>query len=158
MSNLQERNPAVVPVPTLLRCETGSPDPLLIQTEGDAYLTFSLYEERERGAIRFKRCQSAKFGYPNNEALSGHPLYRFGLILYDLQLVRNSPWLEEIKKMNRVHRSHDDSLHPHLNHYVFPLHDSTFECIAASHDELKIPEHMDLSIANLEAQFAILGR
>lgn len=37
-----------------------------------------------------------KYGGPNDEAHAGHPLAQYGLGLYGLYLVENSPWIHEM--------------------------------------------------------------
>src|SRR5262249_17748356 len=70
------------------------------------------------------------FGPPNDEALSGHPLYRKGLRHYGVCEVKNSSWVRALERMNRVHPSHHPRMFSRYRHFVFTFHDTTFECIA----------------------------
>jgi hypothetical protein len=75
-----------------------------------------------------------QFGAPNEEARSGHPLYRHGLGLGNgnVYRVRLSPWIRQLEQMNSVHPGHDPQRYERLTHYVFTFEDRTFECVAAS--------------------------
>jgi hypothetical protein len=82
--------------------------------------------------VQFERCFSAKLGAPNDEVLAGHPLYGRGADGYTAQRVRNSRWLNEIDKIESVHRGYNPETWRSLEHFVFWFHDTTFECIAKS--------------------------
>lgn len=80
--------------------------------------------------IEFKRCYSYMFGWPNDEALNGHPLYERGLRAYSAFEVKESSWIRQLERMNSVHPVHNPERFSVLNHYVFTFHDSMFECVA----------------------------
>ena len=80
--------------------------------------------------VCFDLCRDFKFGGVNDEALSGHPLYKKGLEPYQMHEVKNSSWIKEMNKMNSVHPYHSDKLFENNKHYIFTFHDNTFECIA----------------------------
>jgi hypothetical protein len=69
-------------------------------------------------------------GAPNNEALSGHPLYSRGLGYYGIYEIIESSWIRSLERMNRVHPSHKPRHFEELRHFVFTFHDDTFECVA----------------------------
>lgn len=79
-------------------------------------------------------CRGAMLGGLNDEAISGHRLYNSGLkgCGYDAFVVKNSKWIEELRKENSVHPYHKDEMFSKLNHYILLFHDTTFECIAES--------------------------
>ena len=79
--------------------------------------------------ITFKRYRVYKFGPPNDEAITGHPLYKKGLKPYSIFKVNGSSWIEELEKMNSVHPHHDKKRFDALSHFIFVFHDSTFECV-----------------------------
>jgi hypothetical protein len=70
------------------------------------------------------------FGGPNDEALSGHPLYSRGLKFYSAHQVLNSSWIKIREKMNSVHPRHNPIFFYKKNHYIITFHDNMFECIA----------------------------
>lgn len=116
-------------------CETGVTAPLLFQNEHMAFLTFNAVKmdiDGSRGkhgtaCIEFERCSWTTFGYPNNEALSGHPLYGRGLNTYGVFDVHNSHWGRRKVEQNRV--QFPNTLDFNSRHLIFTFHDSTFECL-----------------------------
>jgi hypothetical protein len=113
--------------------------PLLIQTDSQCFLTFNAVrmlpngkrEAAGTGVVEIRGCSITKFGYPNDEALSGHPLYKRGLVGYGVFEVPNSIWIKQMTEQNRVaFPNPPDSTQ---RHFIFSFHDSTFECVA---DEL----------------------
>lgn len=110
---------------------------VVLRTEYKTVLTFSAVRgtpEGRRlsvgyGIIQFEGCSLTKFGYPNDEALPGHPLYSKGLSYYGVYEVRNSLWGRQTAEMNRV--SFPNTPDFNEKHFIFTFHDSTFECLAA---------------------------
>jgi len=86
--------------------DPGAPLPLLWQADGDAVViyhpSFSTGRGGERVVLRFGRCMIAVFGYPNDEALGGHPLFEHGLGFYDIFEVLNSSWIQRLRDQNLV--------------------------------------------------------
>ena len=80
--------------------------------------------------VEFTRYSTFMFGAPNDEAFSGHPLASHGLHPYGAFEVKNSSWVRQLERMNRVHYQHDPKRFDTLKHFVFAFHDSTFECAA----------------------------
>jgi hypothetical protein len=121
-----ELNLGVVP-------EAAVSDARLSQDEHHAVLSFSAMRkgrsaEAGRATIRFKRCILTRFGYPNDEALSGHALWGRGLGVYGCYEVLRSSWLEDINSQNRKPFPKFEGYD--VRHFVFTFHDSTFECLA----------------------------
>jgi hypothetical protein len=111
------------------------PRPVLLQSEGGCYLLFEGTADappRSNGVVivTFKSCLVSRFGYPNDEALAGHPLFKAGLSFYGVFEVNNSSWDNEIRSQNRV--AFPGFNMPKRRHFVVTFHDSMFECIAAS--------------------------
>jgi len=80
--------------------------------------------------LKFENVLQYRFGYPNNEALEGHPLYQFGLKHYDFFAVENSPLIGEIEKQNRCHPQHRPGIYAKFRHWIITFHDETLEVIA----------------------------
>ena len=81
--------------------------------------------------VRFRSCYAHFFGPPNDEAFSGHPLYKRGLRPYANYEIENSSWIRSLERMNSVHPYHNkDQFLEGKKHFVLAFHDSTFECIA----------------------------
>ena len=80
--------------------------------------------------VHFPLCSVFTYGSPNDEALSGHPLYGKGLQFYSVHQVENSSWIALLERRNSVHPSHDrQRFLQDKRHYVFTFHDSTLECV-----------------------------
>ena len=109
--------------------------PLLILTPHSVILAFSAWKKASEGSphsgtaiVEFDGCCWSTFGYPNDEALEGHPLWGRGLAHYGIFDVHNSPWVRRMTEQNRVAfpNTKDDS---ETRHLIFSFHDNTFECL-----------------------------
>ena len=129
------------------------PDPavsgaLLFQTEESCFLTFNALKPVGSGSfepvgialIEFKGCIITQFGYPNDEAYQGHPLFAkiqsLGKEATSIHEVHHSRWLRQLVEQNRKSFPEgtpwEDS-----RHFIIEFHDSSFECLAESfHTEL----------------------
>lgn len=110
---------------------------VVLQDEYATYLTFNAMSKGADGkrhdsgtaVLTFKGCLLTKFGYPNDEALGGHPLYERGLRCYGAFEVLNSSWAAAVAAQNR--HSFPDTRDDYAGrHFIFTFHDSTFECLA----------------------------
>lgn len=113
--------------------------PLLIQDDYRAFVTFNAMRlgtdgrriDADTAVVELKGCWLTKFGYPNDEALPGHPLYAKGLHAYGIFEVLGSSWISSVHAQNLVPfpkpnpRSSTSS-----RHFIFTFHDSTLECLA----------------------------
>lgn len=135
-----------VPVKFDVSISPSGSEPVLLQTELRTVLLFLFFAgakqrrrlaRRRRGnvvqsarfaVVEIVGCSQTKFGYPNDEALPGHPLYWRGMAGYEINEVKNSTWVKQIVEMNRVQfPATPDSTQ---RHFIFSFHDSTLECIA----------------------------
>jgi hypothetical protein len=108
--------------------DTGAPEPAMWASEHALLVAYFTRGGDTVAVLRFDSwCH--KFGYPNEEALSGHPLYQYGLECYGFHLVENSPWIAELCRQNRVHSRHTDSLFADLRHWIMTFHDTTLEVV-----------------------------
>ncbi|HTB82021.1 MAG TPA: hypothetical protein VK742_00070 [Candidatus Sulfotelmatobacter sp.] len=115
--------------------EAGVSGPLLLQNDNGTILTFNAVEiatddsrgKRGTACIEFDLCFWTTFGYPNDEALSGHPLYGRGLNAYRIFDVHNSHWGRRKIEQNRI--AFPNTPEFNSRHLIFTFHDSTFECI-----------------------------
>jgi hypothetical protein len=126
----------VVPLPLGFYPEAGVSGAVLLQSEFSTFLLFNAMKEDAKGTradagnavVEFKG-GTTKFGYPNDEALGGHPLYAKGLECYGAFEVINSSWSRQLTEQNRVSfpdMPDDDT----TRHFIFTFHDSTCECLA----------------------------
>jgi len=86
--------------------------------------------DQKFAVLRFPACKIVKFGYPNDEALPGHPLYPKGLSYYGLFEVLDSSWVKAFAEQNLVSFPNATSSMRSSRHFVVTFHDSTLECIA----------------------------
>lgn len=113
----------------------GDPSPELHCDEHSARLTFYGQRtthpgERQSVVIYATACMIATFGYPNDEALPGHPLYAAGLGHYGIFEVGDSSWKRHVIKQNRRCFPRTPPHYESLRHFVVTFQDSTFECLA----------------------------
>ena len=87
-------------------------------------------EQEVLALVEFKGCYAHRFGGPNDEVITGHPLHGRGLQAYRAHVVQNSPWIATEKATNSVHRSFRPERWDRLNHYLLFFHDDAFECLA----------------------------
>lgn len=114
------------------RPSAGPSNPILWQDDVGAVLICETDEHSPdaRGVLRFQSCLQTRFGYPNDEALPGHPLYSSGLRYYALFEVLNSAWLSDLIRQNRVAFPGDtDWPHRPYRHFIVTFQDSTFEAL-----------------------------
>jgi hypothetical protein len=111
----------------------------------DGWETFLLFEpfasKGEFVIIECEDCASSRFGYPNDEGLPEHPHYNDGLATNEasIYISDDSPWLSEVT--NQMKRSSEriwggrgmqvSSDEKKLFHFIAPLKEATFECIAS---------------------------
>jgi hypothetical protein len=114
--------------------ETGAPCPAVHSDGRDLLCAYFIYSTdipfRSAAILKFEVVLQYRFGYPNDEALQGHPLYQFGLKQYDFFRVENSPLIFAIEKQNECHRQHRPGIYAKFRHWVVTFHDETLEVIA----------------------------
>ena len=71
-----------------------------------------------------------RFGIANDEVFSGLPLWNKGLESYAAHIIENSTWINEIKKINKVHPGYSEDMWKDDNHFALLFHDEIFEVIA----------------------------
>ena len=81
-------------------------------------------------AVRFTLVTAVRMGAPNDEVISGHPLYGRGLSAYRAHSVINSRWIKDLQAINSVHSQYDAAHWTRRNHYLLAFHDETVECVA----------------------------
>ena len=119
------------------RPEAAVSGPLLLATDRSTFLTFNAvhkvgkwWEDAGHAVVELPHCVCVQFGYPNDEALPGHPLYAAGVQSYGIYEVLNSSCDQRLEKQNRVAFPHADYSGRRLRHFIIVFHDSTFECLA----------------------------
>jgi len=143
--------PYAVPADFPVKWDTGAPCPFFLCNDYRAFLTFYVSEPDPNWdgtyvnvvdpaspeaaslcLVTITGCVASKFGAPNDEVFHGHPLDGRGMDGYTAQVVKNSPWLAEVQKMNSVHSCYDPKHWESVKHFILWFHDNTFECLAES--------------------------
>jgi len=116
--------------------EAGAPHPVLLQDERRAVLVFTAIttdEQTVTAIAEFTGCLATRFGYPDDQALPGHPLYNHGLRYHDVMEVLHSSWMRQLEDQDAGAFPQPPDWEP--RHFIITLHDATFECLA---DEITI--------------------
>ena len=122
----------------------GAPMSRVYSGDGKVYLTYIVADWDRKSITDFRTLEhdgyedfyalvefhgdTFKFGIANDEVFSGLPLYDQGLEW--AQIVENSKWIEEVKKINKVHPYFDESKWKSLNHYLLTFKEQILEVIA----------------------------
>ncbi|HLN16965.1 MAG TPA: hypothetical protein VK277_09465, partial [Acidimicrobiales bacterium] len=82
--------------------DAGAPHPVVRQDEARLVVVYRAAHPAVGPFVRlqFDSPLCSIFGYPNDEALAGHPLYEVGLGSYGLYEVLSSAWLRELRGRN----------------------------------------------------------
>jgi hypothetical protein len=132
-----------------VRWDTGAPCPHLLQADNRTFLVFFLLdvdptwdgtwvrvrhpdspEAQKLAVVEFEGYICTKMGLPREDAFDVHPLYGKGFVPYRAMSVENSAWVKELETIMAVDHAFKAECWRELKHYIFPFHDSTFECIA----------------------------
>lgn len=88
-------------------------------------------ESGSTAVLHFEVVLYYAMGYPNDEALDGHPLYKHGLGFYGFYLIENSPLIADLDRRNEVHRQHVAGAYiKRFRHRIGTFHDETIEVVA----------------------------
>jgi len=112
---------------------TGAPIPQISKANGALVLIYRCFEEDdgvERCAkVTFERAWWYQMGWPNDEVLHAHPLYRNGLKFYAVQEVSPSLQIARLKAGNSRHHKHHDGFFADSRHLIFTFKDETLEVV-----------------------------
>ena len=118
---------------TFLTYLINTPDPIW----GGSYTTMIDNKSDETfplALVNFIRPNSHRFGIVNDEAASGHPLYKKGLQVYAAHIIENSTWIEELKTIHKVHPYYSVKHWMNDKHFLLFFHDEIFEIIAENYE------------------------
>ena len=132
-----------------VRWDVGAPCPHQLQSDCRTFLVFFLLdvdpnwdgtwikirrpdspEPQKLALIEFEGCRCTKMGLPREDAFAAHPLSGRGFVPYRAMSVENSAWVKELETINAADHAFRGEIWGELKHYIFPFHDSTFECVA----------------------------
>lgn len=121
---------------------TGAPMPVLVACEKALFVAYLIHDEVEMGSastslseqwavVSFDAAQYT-FGYPNDEALSTHPLFKHGLHPYIFNLVESSPSVRGLAGRNKLLFPEGSEEYSSMQHWIITCHDETLEVIASA--------------------------
>ncbi len=110
---------------------------LLIQTEQSAWFLFNAMRVQPNGrrveagtaVVEIQGHLQTRFGYPNVDALPGHPVLSQARDGHGVYEVLNSSWLAEVERQNRI--VFPTYSFAGVRHFIVTLHDATLECLAS---------------------------
>jgi hypothetical protein len=134
----------LVEIKGLFEMDMGAPVPLVISNDNELFLTFyrDKFSKREVPVERntvydegvfvlnFKFYLSYRFGLPGNETIQGHPYYKLGLKPYSFFELKDSDFIGQLIKIERIHPYFNPEKWKVYKHYILTFHDNMFECIA----------------------------
>ncbi|HVI06575.1 MAG TPA: hypothetical protein VM711_10840, partial [Sphingomicrobium sp.] len=141
-----DQSERVVPLDIGCRPLPSGPDGVLVQGETAAALIFlcsrfdparRTYEDAGVASVLFRHYLATRYGWPNDEAIMGHPLYPKGLVRADgVAEVHNSQWLKTVQLRNNLSfpRADPSTQYASMRHFVFEFKEHLFECLAPSID------------------------
>jgi hypothetical protein len=77
----------------------------------------------------FRGVTQFTYGYPNDEALESHPLYKLGMSFCAFNLIEHSPYLVELGRANAVAFPGTENQFIGRKHFVVSFHDETLEVV-----------------------------
>lgn len=130
-----ESQPVVVELDLgVIPSPAGSGELLLTNDDAVAIMVFVGSQQNGRAnpvvIATFHGCQQVTFGYPNDSAQSGHPLYQHGEWAYGFHKVLNSGWQRRLAEQNRVAFPTWKPTGPPLHHFLVAMHESLGESLA----------------------------
>jgi hypothetical protein len=145
----------VVPWDPGVKWEPNAPDAVLaVGDHGHAALALNAhFDDADQDCVVFvwSGTRAAIMGPPNDEAQSGHRLYRRGLsgVLW-AGIVEQSMWIRDLERQNRVHPRHDAARFTRLTHFILPLKECTVEAVAEEVTVLRRPGPTSAAAALLQ--------
>jgi hypothetical protein len=86
--------------------------------------------KRQHVMLSFSSVAGYKVTDVSDEIIEGHPLTGKGLTAYGAFVVKNSPWIEELESIDRVHPQHAPERWRTSKHYLICFKDRLFEAVA----------------------------
>jgi hypothetical protein len=115
-------------------------DPIIIHSGNKIAFMFTMSLDNTNnyvdGSVLFKSSTLLlmKSGHPNDEAYSGHDYIHNAVLeppklYYSIVEVLDSPWLQEVMKVNMRNFSASQSSFPKARHHIFPFKETTLEVL-----------------------------
>jgi hypothetical protein len=150
------------------------PAEMLLQDGWQAYLLFwavSKEPDPQSGwlkdlgvaVVECKNVVSTRFGYPNDEGLVEHPLYKLGLqdLTTSIAVTSKSEWLIDLIRqrqasLDRIRRNRVKNIRQSevaLLHFVVCLKELTFECVGTSLDVVHFAPDFEIATEYVMRKF-----
>lgn len=96
------------------------------------------------------------FGYPNDEALQGHPLFPSGLGHHGVFEAHGTEWERKIRIQNSASFPETDlNAPPMFRHFIVTFHDESLECLAESASATLLQDDRGLSVESESARVTL---
>ena len=118
--------------------DTGAPLPAIHVAGNELYVAYVTQTAGEYAVVLFQGVQQHTYGYPNDEALAGHPLYKLGLQFYAFNEVTDSPQVKELTARNASVFPGGHNPFRSARHWVVSFHDETLEVIGSAVSSLGV--------------------
>jgi hypothetical protein len=128
-----------------LNWTAGAPVPVVVSTERKTLFAF----EHQDGSARIAEvegCTIVRFGFPNDEARHGMPLWDSGLTFYGAHTIEDSAWIEELRQIEAVHDRASGTFLSESSHFVLLFHDSTLEAVGTRIRVTSVEESVESAI------------
>lgn len=134
--------------------------PLLIADDGRLVFSFNATrlaadgyhrEDAGRAVVRVPSCLAFKFGYPNDEARPGHPLYARGFVGTAVYEVLDSSWVAELARQNQVRFPDSDVTKWGMRHFLFAFHETTLEVLCRGLEVSLSNEPLAVEVGRMQA-------
>jgi hypothetical protein len=116
--------------------ETGAPMPTIIADGRNLFVAYfvassanAASDEDSYAVIRFSGVLQHTFGYPNEDAMAHHPLYKRGLQAYAFNEITHSPHVNAIAERNSAIFTNSKSHILSCKHWIVTFHDETLEVV-----------------------------
>jgi hypothetical protein len=123
----------------------------VISTQHETYLLLERLDDLVYG-IRFDS-SNIRYGAPNDETRSRHPLAKHGLGHYGFFEVKNSPWIEEVLMTNRIHPQHSDAMFAGQRHFLVCFKDVMLEVRCQKMTEISLASGQVLELVSTQLKF-----
>jgi hypothetical protein len=104
-----------------------------------------------RAVVKVNPCLAFKFGYPNDEALGGHPLNARGFHGVAVYEVMESSWVAALAEQNRVKFPDSDLSGWGVRHFLFSFHESTLEVLGQGLDVALTEEPFAVVVSRMQS-------
>jgi hypothetical protein len=139
--------------------ELAVPGPVLMATDEQLIFSFNATRltpagrraDAGRAVVKVNPCLAFKFGYPNDEALGGHPLYARGFHGVAVYEVLESSWVAALAEQNRVKFPDSDLSGWGVRHFLLSFHESTLEALGRGLDVSLTEEPLAVVVTGMQS-------